>query len=260
MAPQAIARGDGDPMLGLEAGTRFGIVGLRAAGSQGAVYDAWDATHANACVLKIVRCERHALGLVHDLFVREAELMRSAPPAVKPRATGGHEREPCFAFLAMDAAPGEAITRSGADDRAAAAVRAVAELHAAGVVHGDLKPAHMLFAAGRVTLIDFGSGARVGHPEAAARAATPAYAAPEREIAGPTPAADVYSLGCVLFEISTGARPFAGLSGRALAAAHETEPVSCDSVPPERSQAIRSALAKHAADRPSAAELLAMVT
>jgi eukaryotic-like serine/threonine-protein kinase len=249
-------------MLGLAAGTRFAVVGLRSAGGHAAVYDAWDAAHAEASVLKIVRAERHALGDVHDLFLREARLMSAAPRAPRVRGIGMHEPEPFFAFLAMDEARGVPITTAAAPvfARARAAIGAVSELHRAGLFHGDLKPAHLLFAEGRVTLLDFGSAAESGHVAEASRQTTPAYAAPEREVTGPGAASDVYSLGCVLFELGAGRRPFADLSGAALAIAHANQPVSCDCVPPELRPAVRAALEKRAADRPSAAELLAAVS
>ena len=261
MAPQAIARGDGDPLLGLAVGTRFGVVGLRATGAHAAVYDAWDAANADACVLKIVRGERHALGRVHDLFLREASLMRAAPVAPRERGSDLHEPEPSFAWLAMDSARGERITESEGpiEALARASVRAVGELHAANVFHGDLKPDHLLFAEGRVTILDFGCAAFAGHAEDAPRETTPAYAAPEREVSGPSAASDIYSLGCVLFELSTGRRPFARLSGAELARAHEKQSVSCDAGPPALRSAIAAALQKGAVERPTAAELLALV-
>jgi serine/threonine-protein kinase len=261
VAPQAIARGDGDPMLGLAAGARFGVLGLRRAGAHGAVYDAWDAAQKEACVLKVARCERHALGHVHDLFLREARLMRSASMAPSEREVGVNELDPIFAYLAMDDVRGRPITEHRAPlvERVKAALSALAELHGSGVFHGDLKPAHLLFDEGRVTLLDFGSAAFADKTREATRQMTPAYAAPERELTGPSAASDVYSLGCVLFEMAVGARPFASLSGAALADAHANQPVSCDRLPPELGPAISAALRERAVERPSAAELLAVV-
>lgn len=248
-------------MLGLAAGKRFGVVGLRGAGAHAAVYDAWDATRAEACVLKIVRSERHALGHVHDLLLREERLMSAASVAPKPRGVGKHDPEPTFAFLAMDEAPGLPITAATAPValRSRGAIESVADLHRAGLFHGDLKPAHLLFAEGRVELLDFGAAAFANDVAQASRQTTPAYAAPEREVSGPSAASDVYSLGCVLFELASGKRPFADLSGAALVNARANQPVSCDCVSPALRAVVRAALEKHAGGRPSAAELLAAV-
>lgn len=95
---------------------------------------------------------------------------------------------------------------------------AVGHVHAAGLVHRDLKPSNVLFAAdGSVRLIDFGVSARVGSRGTLAPSweedhiGTLAYAAPE-QLLDPArathPAADLYSLGVLLYEMASGRLPF----------------------------------------------------
>lgn len=107
------------------------------------------------------------------------------------------------------------------------ALRAVAELHHRGIVHRDLKPANILVdRKGRIKLVDLGI-ARQRDASASARAeGTPAYLAPEQSLGGPTqPAADVFSLGVVLFELLTGQRPFPGQSvSQTIAAIRQADP------------------------------------
>jgi tRNA A-37 threonylcarbamoyl transferase component Bud32 len=84
---------------------------------------------------------------------------------------------------------------------------ALRHVHAAGIVHGDLKPSNLLLRApGQVVLADFGSAELTGGPRAAAGAAgTPLYFAPEQFTGAPTsPATDLYAVGAILWEAATG--------------------------------------------------------
>ncbi|TMQ02310.1 MAG: hypothetical protein E6J91_52610, partial [Deltaproteobacteria bacterium] len=104
------------------------------------------------------------------------------------------------------------------DDRiaiAAAVCAAVAQIHAAGVVHADLTPDNILVdpRRGAVRVIDFGVAAPIG--SVLAPLVTVGYAAPERRVAGcrADPAIDVYALGVICYELLAGAAPFDGAPG-----------------------------------------------
>ena len=139
---------------------------------------------------------------------------------------------------------------------------ALAYAHARGVIHRDIKPENMMFSAGRAMIADLGiaralSEARVARLTPTGVAiGTPAYMSPEQaagaiQIDSRT---DIYSLGCVIYEMLSGSPPFSGATSQAVMARH-----SVDAAPPIRSvrptvpdgleRAVLKALAKAPADR-----------
>jgi TolB-like protein len=139
--------------------------------------------------------------------------------------------------------------------------------HRHGVIHRDLKPENILLSDGQALLADFGvakalDAAAAGPLTGTGLAVgTPAYMAPEQAAGGEVDGrADVYALGCVLYETLAGEPPFTGPTPHAIMAKRVLEPVPHvrtlrDSVPEAVEQAVTRALAKTAADRfQSAAE------
>ncbi|HJV70949.1 protein kinase domain-containing protein [Ideonella sp.] len=165
-------------------------------------------------------------------------------------------------YLALEYVEGERIDayakrlRLGVRERVALFLQvtaAVAHAHARLVVHRDLKPGNILVTGeGQVRLLDFGiakliaanaDGAPLELTAPAQRALTPQYAAPEQILGQPIgTAADIYSLGVVLYELLTGELPYK--PRRASAAALEETIVSAE--PPRPSQRTADARARRA--------------
>jgi eukaryotic-like serine/threonine-protein kinase len=146
--------------------------------------------------------------------------------------------------------------------------------HGQDIVHRDIKPENILLEVGHALVADFGLARAIAAAggeklsETGMTVGTPAYMSPEQagaesRIDGRS---DVYSLGCVLYEMLAGAPPFTGPSAQALLARHALDPVPPlrtvrKAVPEQVEHAVMKALEKVPADRfPSAAAFAAALT
>ncbi|MGH3739426.1 MAG: protein kinase domain-containing protein, partial [Micromonosporaceae bacterium] len=137
---------------------------------------------------------------------------------------------------------------------------ALASVHAAGILHGDVKPGNIMVPAngGPAKLGDFGVARRVQLPDTVTHA-TPEYVAPEVvEGIKPTPASDVYSLGMVLYEMVCGRSPYRGGSVTEVIERHAgCAPVQPAGMPDELWELVRHCVELNPALRPSAEQVAA---
>jgi serine/threonine protein kinase len=147
----------------------------------------------------------------------------------------------------------------------AAIASALAEAHARGVVHRDVKPGNvMLTDEGQVKVLDFGI-ARASGAEAVTRTGlvmgSASYLSPEQaQGSSADERSDVYALGCVLFQMATGRAPFVADDPVAALYQHVNEPVplpsAIRSIPPALEDVIMRCLAKAPGDRYASAAAL----
>jgi len=186
-------------------------------GAMGDVYRGRDAEGRDVAVKVCVRSTPEAL----KRFAREAELLARfrAPEVVRVYAWG---TEPGFGYLICELIDGTTLDHAARGrplgERLALVlelVRAVAVLHAAGVVHRDLKPSNVLIdATGRLRLIDFGVSIGLDQErltQTGRGVGTPQYMAPEQfDGAPPAPTSDVWSLGVLAYELLSERPAFTG--------------------------------------------------
>ncbi|MEV5407537.1 protein kinase [Thermopolyspora sp. NPDC052614] len=270
---------------------RFRLLAPIGTGNMGEVHRAEDtAVPADAPdrLVAVKRILRSRSGAVIDSrsdlkavqrFEREVRIMRRLRHPNLTRiiaggmddANGAEDAQP---YLAMELLDGEPLNDLVAEHPqlpiawvaalGAQIADGLAAAHAAGVVHRDLKPANlMLLRGGTVKILDFGMGRIVDDPEGGkvtstgVTVGTARYMAPEQFVtAAVTQAADLYALGCVLFELATGVPPFHSSSAHELGDKHINEappPVRMlrSDVPEDLARLIQSLLAKDPADRPA---------
>ncbi|HVS62684.1 MAG TPA: protein kinase [Thermoanaerobaculia bacterium] len=226
------ARPAGEVRAGDEVGG-YQILGELGRGGMGAVYRALDPRLDREVALKILPGEVTGDRSRLERFRHEARVLARLdhPNLVTIFSIEEHEGTHFLTMELVDGAPLSALIPKGGMplarflDLALGLSRGVAAAHRAGIVHRDLKPANaMVEADGRLRVVDFGlakHGRTVGASDAAtatdldtrpgALLGTVAYMSPEQAQGREVDArSDVFSLGCVFYEMLAGERPFAG--------------------------------------------------
>jgi serine/threonine protein kinase len=267
----------GAATAGRRLGGRYRVEALLATGGMGEVWAARDLLLDRAVAVKVLGGALAGDGRAAERLRREARAAARLehPSIARVLDLGEQDGRP---YLVMELLEGESlaarIDRAGAmaAPEAARVVAAVADAlaaaHRAGVVHRDVKPGNVFLTPdGEVKVLDFGIASAAG---AAALTTgemlgTPAYLAPERVLGHPaTPAADIYALGVVLYELLAGRRPFDDGSDIELAMAHvHAHPrplaLAAPSAPPFLVAACEQAMAKDPSARPSSAAAFAQL-
>ncbi len=216
----------------------------------------------------------HADDKAEQRFDREVRIMRRLSHRNLPRTIAGGVDANGLPYLAMELLNGETLRDLVAEHPqlpiawvaalGAQIADGLSAAHAAGVIHRDLKPSNvMLLRGGVVKVLDFGMGRIVDDiggvkiTSTGVTVGTARYMAPEQFLAAAvTQAADLYALGCVLFELLTGVPPFLSESAHELGEKHLNEqppPLRLlrSDVPQSMARLVERLLAKDPADRPA---------
>ena len=239
-------------------------------GGMATVYLANDLKHERKVALKVLKPELAAV-VGAERFLAEIKTTANLQhPHILPLHDSGDADG--FLFYVMPYVEGETLRdrlerdRQLPVDEAVRIATDVAEaLHAAhqhGVIHRDIKPANILLSQGRPLVADFGIALAVSTAgggrltETGLSMGTPYYMSPEQASADrqPSAASDVYSLGCVLYEMLVGEPPYTGGSAQAVLAKILVDEAPAPtktraSIPPNVDAAIRKSLEKLSADR-----------
>src|SRR5215813_10452453 len=244
------------------------------------VFLAQDLALGRSVVIKVLLPEL-AAGVNAERFKREVQLSaRLQHPHIVPVLTAGEVDG--LPYYVMPFVRGESLRArlaggpmpvSETVSTLADVAKALAYAHSEGVVHRDIKPDNILLSGGASTVADFGiakaiSSARQSDPgetltSLGTSLGTPAYMAPEQVAGDPNVdhRADIYSLGCVAYEMLTGQAPFAGKTPQQTLAAHVMEnPVPLAErragLQPSLVAAVNRCLEKEPANRPQSASAL----
>ena len=269
--------------MSLVAGTRLGsyeVVGLIGAGGMGEVYRARDMRLKRDVAMKVLPGALAADSERVDRFQREAELLAALNhPGIA--AIYGFEEADGFNALILELVDGETLAQRVARGRMAhretlsiarQLVDAFDAAHERGIVHRDLKPANIIIRGdGTVKVLDFGiakmlspstvtaaaTAATITSPrdtEAGVVIGTPAYMSPEQVRGLPVDKrADIWSFGCVVYEMLSGRSAFArSTTADTVAAVLECELDWNDvppAMPPSLARLVRRCLQKDRAQR-----------
>jgi serine/threonine protein kinase len=259
-----------DPRIGIWVGG-YRIISVLGSGGYGKVYLA-RAEDGSQVALKIVRKQSFQDDTFRQRFIREAEIAQSVVSShlVPVLGTGEHEGLPYMAQKFIDGGSLEDMLQRYQKLNvgwtvyiADQAARGLDALHAAGILHRDVKPGNILLdTAGKAYVTDFGLAkdtAAVGLTQPGQTVGSMDYMAPE-QIRGEalTPAVDVYALGCVMYECMSGRAPFSDRKGMDILWAHlkdtPADPwLGQPDVPRTFVAELLKALAKDPASRPRSA-------
>ncbi|WP_431887800.1 serine/threonine protein kinase [Nocardiopsis alba] len=246
----------------------YRLVGRIGAGGMGAVYGALD-TYGRCVAVKTVRADLAAKPRFREAFAHEVAMLARAD-GVSTARLYAHDTEAEVPWLAFDHVPGRDLRAhvrefgplEGEMLRvfALGMAEGLAALHAAGVVHRDVKPANVILSPDGPKIVDFGIAAPIGterSEDAFADHGSPGWAAPERHTgAVADSAADVFAWGALVAMAATGRQPFGKGETKERIRRVCAGEYEIDGVPEDLLPLVEGTLSMDPRERPSAADLV----
>ncbi len=257
---------------------RYAVEREVGAGGMAVVYLARDLKHDRQVAIKVLRPEV-ASSVGPERFLREIQVAaKLSHPHILPLYDSGEADG--FLYYVMPFVEGESLEERLDHEHqlpleealriAVEVADALGYAHQHGLVHRDIKPGNIMLSGGHALVMDFGICRALDAAGAdrltktATSMGTPTYMAPEQwdEAKEADGRADIYSLGCTLYEMLVGQPPFTGTTLAAIMARHSMEAVpkpsiQRDAIHPHLESVIIKALSKTPADRYATAALLA---
>jgi eukaryotic-like serine/threonine-protein kinase len=271
-----------DPLVGRTLDDKYHLEARLGIGGMGTVYRARHVLIDRPVAIKVLNQRFVEDEAARTRFRREARAAGRLQHTNAVTVTDFGESHDGYVYIVMELLEGRTLRDVLAKEAPLDAARsvslmmqisaAVAAAHEAGIIHRDLKPANIFIVQRAevpavVKVLDFGIAKLAAESleedepmtltAVGAMIGTPRYMSPEQcDGAELTPAADVYSLGVILYEMLTGAVPFSGSTPLAIAMKHTAEVPRgpreiVSSIPPALEQLVLHTLEKRPEDRPA---------
>jgi serine/threonine-protein kinase len=271
-----------DPLLGHTLDDKYRLEEQLGIGGMGTVYRARHLLIDRPVAIKVLNQRFVEDEAARTRFRREARAAGRLQHTNAVTVTDFGESQDGYVYLVMELLEGrtlrDVLAKEAPLDPARAVSlmmqisAAVAAAHEAGIIHRDLKPANIFIVQRAdvpavVKVLDFGIAKLAAEAfdeddlatltQVGAMIGTPRYMSPEQcDGAELTPAADVYSLGCILYEMLTGTVPFSGSTPLAIAMKHTSESPRrprdfVSAIPPALEEVVLHTLEKQPQDRPA---------